>query len=104
MNKALMKSVGRRELAPVTHRVTDIAPSSATRRRNNPVAFNTKPVGPGTFVFLLRINCEVASWCWLGRNADGTGNRHQGPVALHDVDILFGKRNLYPHGRWIIRL
>src|SRR5438132_298663 len=63
MDKALMKSVSRRELTPVTHRITDVMSAAIAAARRDAVALDTEAVGTGALVLLLRINCETAVRC-----------------------------------------
>ena len=53
MNVTLVKSVGWSKLTPVTHRITNVAPRSATGGRNHAIALHTESVRSGTFAFLF---------------------------------------------------
>ena len=106
MDKALMKTIRRRELAPVTHWVTNVPAAPAPRRRNNAIALHAESIRPGTLVRLFGIDIELASWCGLRGQANRNGRLHQAAVAFHHIDILLGKRDFYAHGRrimWLIR-
>ncbi len=53
MNKALMKSVRWREFAPISHRITDVAPRSTAGGGNNVAALHAKSIRARTLLFLL---------------------------------------------------
>src|SRR5574338_293938 len=60
MDKSLMKTIGGSELAPVTHRISDITAGAATGGRYDPVALHAESIRPGAFVLLFGIDFEVA--------------------------------------------
>src|SRR5437773_9467052 len=84
MDKALMKTIRRRELAPVTHWVTNVPAAPAPRRRNNAIALHAESIRPGTLVLLFGVDIEIASWCGLRGQANRNGCRHQAAVAISD--------------------
>src|SRR5439155_25582579 len=63
MHKALMKSVSRREVTPVAHRIADVTSAAIATARRDVIARDAKAVGAGALVLLLRINCETAARC-----------------------------------------
>src|SRR4029077_3261747 len=89
VDKALVKTVRRRKLAPIPHRVSDIPTSSTASRRNYAIALHAKTVRPRTLVFLFGVNFEVALRRRFRGSPNRTGNRHQATVALHDVNVFF---------------
>src|SRR5207237_9326315 len=63
MDEALMKSIGRCELAPESHRVTNIASGNirAGFGRHYSIALDAKTIGAGTLVFLFPVNGKIPS-------------------------------------------
>src|ERR1035441_6041349 len=76
MNETLMKSISRRELAPVAHRITDVASRAAAGGRNHPIALNTESVRARALVLDLAVNFEAAVRSWFIRLADSSGHCH----------------------------
>src|SRR5207249_3042382 len=104
MYKALMKTVGGSEFTPISHRISDIAPSPTTCRRNYLIALYAESVRSRTLMLLFRINIKIAFGCRLRGSANRNGRRHQATVAFHHIDVLLRERDLHAHGRRIVRL
>jgi len=86
-DKSFMKSVGRRELTPVRHRITSV-------RLARPPA-----------LFLFAVNREVAVWGWGARLAHVSLSSHQHPVSFHYKQVLRrGGEFHFHHGRivWFV--
>ena len=60
MYKALVKTVGRSELTPVSHGISDISPRPTASRRNYSIALHAESVRSRTLVLLFRINVKIA--------------------------------------------
>src|SRR5438876_68962 len=106
VDKALMKSIGWCEFAPISHRITDIASRSTPGRGDNAIALHTKSIGPGTLLFLLCVNREISLRRWLLWDANRTGDCHQAAIAFHHINVFFRERNLHLNSRrvvWTIR-
>src|SRR6266480_8064303 len=106
MDKTLMKTVGRSELAPITHGISDVPPGPTTGRRNYSISLHAESIRPGALVLLFGVDVEIAFGCRLRGHADRNGGRHQAAITFHHVDVLLGKRNFHTHGRrimWLIR-
>ena len=104
MNKALMKTVPRRKLAPVTHRITNVMTSGvACCGRYDGISLHAKAVLAGAFLFLFGVNGEIAARRRLVRQTNRGGHRHQAAVAFHHIDVLFRERNFDAHSRRIMR-
>src|ERR1700748_3884659 len=104
MYKALMKPVGGSQLAPVPHRISDVAPSPTASRRNYSIALHAESVRAGTLVLLFRVNVKITFRCWLRGHANRNSGRHQTAVALHDIDVLLRERNQNTHFGFVGRL
>jgi hypothetical protein len=104
MDKALVKTVGRSEFTPITHRISNIPARSATSRRNYPIALDAKSVRPRALMLLFGIDSEITSRCRLIRHTNRNGGRHQAAIAFHYINIFLGKRDFHAHGRRIMRL
>src|SRR6516165_9056738 len=104
MHKALMKTVRRSELTPITHRITDVAPRPAAGRGNYLTPLHAKSVRSRTLVLLFRIDMKIALRCWLRGHANRNGGRHQTAIALHYIDVYLGERNQNTHFGWVVRL
>src|SRR4029077_2372031 len=101
---ALMKSVSRRELTPVTHRIPDImAGGASTGCGGHTISVHAETIGTGALVLLLRVNCEITARCRLISQPDRTRRRHQTTVALHDVNVLRRQRHLDLYVRRVVR-
>src|SRR5207237_2877261 len=103
MHEALMKSIGRRELAPESHRVTNIASGNigAGFSRHYSIALNAEAIGTGPLVFLFPVNGEISSRSRFGGNAHTACHCHQATITFHDVNVLCRKRHFHHHLRWI---
>src|SRR5215831_11906567 len=104
---ALVKSIGRFELNPVGHRVSNVVVSPtrsfATGSGNDCAAIRPKPICVRTLLLDLGEYAERAGWRGCTLLSD-CGRRYQErPVALHDVDHFALKRHLYADGTWIVR-
>src|SRR6185295_14825511 len=106
VDKALMKSIGWRELTPESHRITNVATRDTATcfRRHYAITLHPETIRTRAFVFLFPVNGKMSAWCRLGWNPDTTGHRHQTAIALHHIDVFFRKRNFYYYLRWIARL
>src|SRR5262245_44075273 len=106
MDKALMKSISRRELTPEPHRVTNITTRNiGTRlRSHDAITLHPETIRTRAFVFLFPVNGEMSARCWLRRNPDTTRYCHQAAITLHYIDVLFRQRDLHCHLRRIVRL
>jgi hypothetical protein len=104
MNEALVKSIGRRKLTPVPHRIANVASRSTAGGGDDAITLNAESVGAGALLFLFGINRKTASRRRLFWNADRTSHCHETAIAFHYINILFGKGYPYPHRRGIVRL
>src|SRR5439155_735725 len=104
MYKALMKTVGGSEFTPISHRISDIAPSPTASRRNYLIALHAESVRSRTLVLLFRINAKIAPGRRLRGGANRNSRRHQATVAFHHIDVLLRKRDFHAHSRRIVRL
>src|SRR5207245_4856476 len=104
MDKPLVKSVTRSELAPVTHRVTNVMTSGMPGcGRHNAISLYAKAVRAGTSMLDFAVDTEVPARCALLPCADRAGYRHQATVALHHINVLLRERNFHAHSRRIMR-
>jgi len=97
MHEALMKSIGRCELAPESHRVTNITSWNIGTGfgRHDAIALNAETVGAGALIFLFPVNGEISSRGRLGGNANTARHCHQATITFHDINVLFRKRDFY---------
>src|SRR5262245_19496110 len=98
MYKALMETVSRSELTPISHRISDITPGAAAGRRNYSIALHTEPVRSGALMLLFRVNVKIPLGCGLSGCANRNRGSHQAAIAFHDINILVGKGYQYAHG------
>src|SRR5207247_11296149 len=103
MYKALMKTVGGSEFTPISHRISDIAPSPTTCRRNYLIALHAESVRSRTLMLLFRINIKITFRCWLRGHANRNGGRHQTAVAFNHIDVLLREQDFAAHRRRIVR-
>ena len=104
MDKTLVKAVRRRELAPVSHRITDVTARPASSGRNHTIALDAKSVRPRTFMLLFGVDVEIALWRRFRWSPNRTRHRHQTPVALHYINVFLRERNQNTHFGWVVRL
>src|SRR2546430_12273616 len=104
MHEALMKSIGRSELAPESHRVTNITSWNVGTGfgRHHAIALNAETVGAGALIFLFPVNGEISSRGRFGGNANTARHCHQATITFHDVNVLCRNRHFHHHLRWII--
>src|SRR5689334_7507045 len=104
MNESLMETVGRRELAPITHRVTDITTRAPAGRGDNGIPVHTETVRARTFVFLFRINGEVPPRRRFLRQPNRTSDCHQTSITFQHINILLREGNLHVDLGRVVRL
>jgi hypothetical protein len=93
MDEPLMKSIGGCELAPESHRVTNIASGNigAGFGRHYSIALDAETIGAGALVFLFPVNGEITSRSRFGGNANTACHGHQATITFHNVNVLFRK-------------
>ncbi len=84
MDKALVKAVGRGELAPVSHRISDVATRDICARigRHDAVSLHPEAVGAGALVFDLVVDREMAFRRGFVRQTDRNGRPPSGSDRL----------------------
>ena len=84
-DKPFMKSVGWREFAPISHRITGVRLAHAA------------------FGLVLVDNCKMSGWRFGSATPDIGLRRHQQTVAFHDINGLRAFRESHSHFRRIVR-
>src|SRR5438270_12205501 len=86
MDEALMKSISRCELAPESHRVTNIVPGNIGTgfSRHYSIALHAETIGAGALIFLFPINGEISSRSRFGGNTNTARYCHQATITFHD--------------------
>src|SRR2546421_7692059 len=97
MYKALMKTVGGSEFTPISHRISDVAPSPTASRRNYLIALHAESVRSRTLMLLFRINTKIAPRCRLRGGGNRNGRHHQATVAFHHIDVLLREPDFHAH-------
>src|SRR4029077_1082715 len=103
MHKALIKTIRRSELTPVSHRISDVTPSPTAGRRNYSIALHAESVRSRTLVLLFRVNVKITFRCWLRGHANRNGGRHEATVAFHYINVFLRERNQNTHFGWVVR-
>src|ERR1700704_1350467 len=104
MHEALMKSIGGRELAPESHRVTNVASGNIGTGfgRHDSIALYTEAIGARALVFFFPVNGEISSRGRFGWDANTACHCHQATITFHYVNVLCRQRHFHYYLRWII--
>ena len=104
MHEALMKSIGWCELAPESHRITNITSGNIGTGfgRHYAIPLNAETIGPGALIFLFPVNGEISSRGRFGGKANTARHCHQATITFHDINVLFRKRDFYCNLRRVI--